>query len=121
MTFFDYDDMAETADEMIQEFGATGSIIRITPGNGPSYNPGNPTETPHPARLVITAFKANEVDGTRIRATDKKAIVSAVGLAVAPRVDDALLDADGERLKIVEVMPLRPAQTTVIYTCVVRK
>lgn len=120
MTFFDYDDMAETADEMIREFGATGAIIRIAPGNGPSYNPGNPTETAHPARLVITAFKAGEVDGTRIVATDRKALVSPVDLAVVPTTADLLI-VNGERFKIVEVMTLQPATTTVLYTLVVRR
>jgi hypothetical protein len=115
-----YADMVETAQELIAEFGAAGSIRRQAPGSGPSYDPGEPTTTDYPATLVLTDYKNREIDGQRILSTDRKALV-APGVGVEPTTSDLLVTADGVILTIVNVEVLRPATTTVLYTLQVRR
>lgn len=114
-----YHDMAETAVEMINEFGAPGAIRRETPGTGPDYDPGEPTTTNHPAVMVVTAFSSREIDGTRIRASDKKALI-APNLTIEPTVSDKLVTPDGAVLNIVNVEVVRPATTTLLWKLQVR-
>lgn len=118
---FDYDRAQGTAERLLVNFGARGAIRRQTPGSGPSYDPGPPVLTDHPATVAVTAYTAREIDGTRIRATDKKALVSSAGLPFEPTTSDKLLDASGQAYTIVNVEVLRPAETTVLYTLQVRR
>ena len=118
---FDYARAQATAERLLASFGARGAIRRQTPGSGPSYDPGPPVLTDHPATVAVTAYTAREIDGTRIRATDKKALVSSAGLPFEPTTSDKLLDASGQAYTIVNVEVLRPAETTVLYTLQVRR
>lgn len=121
MSTFDYADMVEMAEEMIIEFGQAGFIRRPGVATGPAHNPTPSVSTNHPAKFVITRFKSNEIDGSRVLASDKKALVSPLGLTVAPTLSDTLVDAGGASWKIVGVETLRPAETTVLITLQVRK
>lgn len=120
MTGFDYARAAATAERLIAKFGATGAIRRETPGSGPSYDPGEPTITDHPARLVISAFSNREIDGQRILSTDKKATVEPA-IGIEPKTTDLLVDADGSTFTIVHVDVLRPATTTLLWKLQVRR
>lgn len=118
MPAFDYARAAATAERLIRKFGASGFIRRETPGSGPSYDPGEPTITDHAAHLVLTDYANREIDGQRILATDRKALVEAS--SVEPTTADLLITADGAILRIVSVDILRPATTTVLYVLQVR-
>jgi hypothetical protein len=115
-----YADMAETAQELIAEFGAAGAIRRQTPGAGPDYDPGEPVDTDHPCILVLTEYKNREIDGQRVLSTDRKALVSP-SVSIQPTTSDLLVTADGDTLTIVNVDVLRPATTTLLYTLQVRR
>lgn len=120
MSGFDYARAARTAQRLIDKFGAAGAIRRQTPGSGPSYDPGEPTLTDHPAHIVLTDYANREIDGQRILSTDRKALVEA-GIGIEPTTSDLLVTADGATFTIVNVDLLRPATTTVLYTLQVRK
>lgn len=117
---FDYARAAGTAERLVRKFGAQGVIRRETPGAGPSYDPGPPTITDHPAHIVLTDYSNREIDGQRILSTDRKALVEPA-IGIEPTVSDLLVTADGATLTIVNVDLLRPATTTVLYTLQVRK
>jgi hypothetical protein len=119
MTTFDYARAAQTAERLIRKFGASGAIRRETPGSGPSYDPGEPTLTDHPAHIVVTSYTNREIDGQRILATDRKAYVEP-SVGVEPTTSDLLVTPDGSTLTIVDVTLLRPATTTVLYVLQVR-
>lgn len=121
MTAFDYSRPQATAERLIGRFGQTGAIRRPGTATGPKHNstPGTPTD--HAARFAILDFTAREVDGSRVLASDKKALVSPVGLEIDPTTSDSLVDAGGSAWKIVGVETLRPAETTVLITLQVRK
>lgn len=118
---FDYDRAQGTAERLLANFGAQGAIRRQAPGSGPSYDPGPPVLTDYPVTIAVTAYSAREIDGTRILARDKKALVSPAGLPFEPTTSDKLLDASGQAYTIVNVEAVRPAEVTVLFRLQVRR
>ena len=98
MATFDYADMQATAHELIEEFGQTGAVKRITPPD-PVYG-GDPVETAYPATLVRMAYEARYIDGTVIQTGDMQIYISAVGLPIEPTVGD-VVTANGADYAIV--------------------
>ena len=122
MTAFDYARPLATANRMIERFGQVGAIRRAGASSGPSYDPTPGADVDHPARFVMIDFTANEIDGTRIFATDKKALVSPGSLTIEPATMDHLVEADGTVWNIVPpVQTLRPAETTLLWTLQCRR
>lgn len=121
MTAFDYSRPLATANRLIERFGQTGAIRRLGAATGPKHNPTPGAPTNHVARFAILDFTAREIDGSRVLESDRKALVSPVGLAIDPTTSDTLVDAGGASWKIVGVETLRPAETTVLITLQVRK
>lgn len=122
MTTFDYDKSARTSERLLRKFGATGAIRRTTTEGGSTFDPESGTEviTDHPAVLVITAYSSRDIDGTRILATDQKALLEPA-LGIEPTTSDLLVTADGPTLTIVNVDVLRPSTTTVLWKLQVRR
>lgn len=120
MTAFNYASAAATASRLTAKFGAPGAIRRLTTGAGPSYDPGEPTTQDYPANIVLTEYTNREIDGERILATDRKALVDPA-VEIEPNTTDLLVTADGATLTIVNVSILRPAATTVLYELQVRR
>lgn len=118
---FDYARAKATADRLIQRFGQTGTLRKAGASTGPAYNdtPGAPVD--HSCRFAIVAFEQREIDGARVLATDKKAILAKGSLTVEPLPGDTLVDAAGAAYSVVDVMPLNPAGTTVMYEMQVRR
>ena len=111
MTTFDYAKSARTSERLLRKFGAVGAIRRTTTEGGSSFEPG--TE-------VITAYSSRDIDGTRIMATDQKALLEPA-LGIEPTTSDLLVTADGSTLTIVNVDVLRPSTTTVLWKLQVRR
>lgn len=121
MTAFDYARPLATANRLITRYGQLGAIRR-TPQTGTSYNPTAGTPVDHPARFVITEFDRDEIDGSRVLMTDKKALVAPGSLTIDPTPSDHLVEADGTVWNIVPpVQTLRPKDTTLLHTLQVRK
>lgn len=120
MTDF-YADMLAMADEMIAEFGQLGAIRRPGVNNGTPHTPNYGPPTNEPARFVMTAWSARDIDGTRIKAADRKALVAPGTLPADPTTSDLLVEANGTPWKIVGVETLRPAEMTLLYTLQVRR
>lgn len=122
MSAYDYSRPLAAANRMIERYGQLGAVER--PGTVTGGTPGNPTTgdpTPEPARFVITSFDSRDIDGTRIKAKDKKALVAPGALTADPTTDDRLLEADGTAWEIVDVETLRPAETALLYTVQIRR
>lgn len=119
---FDYDEIAADADELLVEFGQSCTLGSVTDGD---YDPANgtagPASTPHAITAAIFAYPQRFVDGTVIRAGDKRALVSCLGLAVAPKPGDTLTDAAGAVLQVVDAKETAPAGVAVLWTLQVRK
>lgn len=122
MSSFDYSRPLATANRLIERYGQLGSIRRAGAATGSSYDPTPGADVDHPARFVMIDFSAMEIDGTRILATDKKALVSPGSLTIEPATTDHLVEADGTVWNIIPpVQTLRPAETTLLFTLICRR
>lgn len=120
MTAFDYSRPVSTANRLITRFGQAGSLRRPTT-SGTAYNPTAGVSVDHDALFAVIEYSASEIDGTRILATDQKALLAKGDLTVEPLTSDLLVEADGSVYKIVNVEPLKPGATVVLWTLQVRR
>jgi len=120
MTAFDYARPKATAERLITRFGQPGTLRRPA-STGPAYNPTAGTPADQAVTFVVTEYSNREVDGTRILATDKKVLLAKGSLTIEPATSDLLLDADAKPYKVIAVMPLKPAQTVVLFELQVRR
>jgi hypothetical protein len=111
---FNYARAQATALRLLEKFGQTGSIIRDVPGSGPDWDPGPPVPTTSPCTLVVLKFDNKDIDGTLIKASDKKVYIAAKGLSIAPTTTDKVM-IGGVSHTIVRVMPLNPAGINVYF------
>jgi len=119
---FDYDDAAATADELLAEFGQTCVLGSVADGEyDPEQSTAGPVSTAHEVTAALLAYPQKFVDGTLIRAGDKRALVSPLGLTVTPKPGDTLTDAAGAVHQVIDAKPLAPAGTVVLWTLQVRR
>lgn len=121
MSAFDYSRTVETAERLITRYGQLGFIRRTGEPTGPDYDPTPGVETEYAARFVVTEYDSREIDGSRIRASDKKVLLSVKGLTIDPTTSDLLVEHDGSTLSIVDADPLKPAETIVLWTLQARR
>lgn len=119
MSTYNYARARATAERLLARFGQTGAIRRAGAATGDPWNPTPGANTDYPAQIVVTGYDAREIDGTRIQATDKKALVG--GVEIDPATSDDLVEADGTVWEIVAVERLKPAETTVLHTLQIRR
>jgi hypothetical protein len=111
-----YAEMAAVADSLIAEFGQLGSIRRTVAPTGPEYDPTAGSDVDYPATFAVMDYAASEIDGTRVLATDKKALLAVGSLTISPALEDKLVEADGTVYRIVPPLkPLSPAGTVVMF------
>lgn len=120
MTAFDYSRPLATANRLIERFGQAGSVRRPT-SSGTAYNPTAGSPVDHPAKFAVIDFDTDEIDGSRVLATDKKVLMAPGALTITPTTSDLLVEADASVYKIIDVKPTRPAGTTVLYTLQARR
>jgi len=116
-----------SANRVIASKGQSVTITRQASG---SYDPatGSASITPSTqnAKGVILPFSTGlrKMAGSNIPATDKQCLISPIAVLgadlIAPMVDDTLTDASGQVYKIVEVNPLAPDGTNVLFDLTVR-
>lgn len=119
---FDYDNIADVADELLAEFGQSCVLGSATDGE---YDPGSgeagPVITNHQLTAAIFAYPQRYIGGTLIRTGDKRALVSPLGLTVDPKPGDTLTDASGAVHQVIDAKPTAPAGVAVLWTLQVRK
>ncbi|MGA0608832.1 hypothetical protein [Caldimonas sp. KR1-144] len=119
MTAFNYAATAQTAQRLLQRFGAQTTLTR--PGT-PTYDPetGETTATPVVDSCTAAVFPYGDkyVDGTQILATDRQAYIAAVGLT-EPKPGDVLLWG-GSGLTVIKTKNIAPAGLPVLYEAQVR-
>lgn len=121
MSRFDYGRPLATANRLLSKFGQTGAVRRTEIVGGSAFEPGEEKDVDHPATFVITVYASKDIDGTRILATDKKALIAPGSLTIEPTPADKLVDADGSVYNIVHVGTIRPAETTLLWVLQVRR
>jgi hypothetical protein len=122
-----YAEMAATAAELIAEFGATGEITeRATGTYDPATGRAPVVETAHQVVIAIFDMPERRIDGTRILTGDKSILLSTkkpdgTALAITPKPDMKLTDAAGTVYTVINVKPLAPALTAVLWELQARK
>ena len=112
-----YGDLAQTALELLQEFGAAATLKRQSAG---SYDPSTGADTVSETSLTTTAavfaYDQKYIDGTLILQGDQRAYLSN---EQEPRQGD-LLAWNGTDYRVIAVKPLSPAGTVVLYEAQLR-
>ncbi len=122
---FDYSEIADVADEILEEFGQAITLTHVEPG---TYVPGEGitnTTTTQAGTGAVVDWDARQVDGTLILIGDKRLLLSPLNTAgtalTAPVLGDTATDAAGVVYTL--VTPLKtvsPAGTAVLYDCNLR-
>lgn len=124
---FDYGGLATTAHKLLKDFGASATLTDVAAG---VYNPatGKPSTTQTDYAVVAAIFDMPErrIDGTRILTGDRQVFMSTKSpngraLAITPRADMAFTDGSGTTYKVINVKPLTPALTAVLFELQVRR
>lgn len=116
-----YDDMRGVANEIFAEFkqGAV-SYVSVTPNAGSTPDePLPPTLTPVAINATVRPVSTKYVDGTHIVRSDKQVAMPNNGVT-APDMN-GFVDVDGERHKIIEIMPRPAAGPAVVWILVIRR
>lgn len=108
---FDYSKLAGTGKRLVDRFGYDASIVRTV----------DDVVTTFAVVIVMTEYRPQDRDGVLIQQTDRKAIMSAVGLTFTPDPQTDRLVAGGESLQLVTVTPTSPAGVAIIYELQVRR
>lgn len=118
MAKFDYIDARNTAVELIDEFGQAGALRRTTSDSDP-FNPTQ-TTTDYPCTFAVLDYATKDIDGSLIKQTDQMAYLSTAGLTISPTTTDILVIGGATRT-IVNVKPLSPAGTVLMWELQVRR
>jgi hypothetical protein len=119
---FDYAETANTADELLTEFGQGCILTSITDGAyDPATGDAQTLSVLHPIIAAIFDYPQRFIDGTLIRTGDKRVLASPVGLTVEPKPGDTLTDATGKVYQVIDAKATAPAGTVVLWTIQVRK
>lgn len=119
MSAFDYSRSKATADRLLARFGQAGTLRRPT-SSGTSYNPTQGAPDDHACTFAVLDYANAEVDGSRVLATDKKALLAKGALTIEPKTSDKLLIGRVSH-SIVRVEPLAPGGITVMWTLQCRR
>ena len=115
-----YAGLRDTAHRLISDKGKSVTIRTITTTTPvKSYRPveANSDET---GKAIVIEYTARDVDGSTVQTGDKRYLVAAKGLTVAPTSQARLIDGSDE-LEIVRVTRLSPAGTDLVYDCQCRE
>ena len=116
-----YPKTAAKAEAMIRKAGVAMALRVTTPG---TYDPASGTETgsvvtDHTCVGVLTNINQKYVDGQRILASDKMAIIGS-SVAVRPKPGDVLV-VSGASWAVLDVISVSPAGEDIIYKLQVRR
>lgn len=114
----DYAEFREFADELLAEFGADAKIAERQQ-TGAAHKPETTLVELATVKAAVIAYDNRVIDGTRIRTTDKRGLVSAEGLDFVIKASHRFIqnDESGTAVvyEIVNSQSIRPASTTVLY------
>jgi hypothetical protein len=106
---FDYSRLKATADRLIARFGKTAQIVTTTT-SGPDYDP-TVTEATTDATVVELDYSLTNRNETLVQQGDKLFLVEA---DAAPDME-AKIRLDGVDYAMIDVQPLSPGATVLLY------
>ena len=115
---FGYATQARNVDRMLRQYGTTGTLRAVAATYDPTTGATAETAESQTVRMVVFDFEQRFIDGSLIRAGDKQALVSAVGIT-APKAGDSLT-CGGVVYQVIASKPLAPALLAVLYELQIR-
>lgn len=118
MATFDYARARQTADRLLTRFGQSATLRQTTVSGGDGWDPGSgdTVVTDTTITVAVLEYEVGQIDGTVIQNGDRRVFVSAQGVGVTPAPADVLI-VGSDQLRIVNVKPLSPASTVVMWEC----
>ncbi len=110
-------DSLGSIDELLDTFGQNIIYRRNVIGVGP-----RPTETPTETNIrgIVTNFRFRDIDGTRIRATDRRIFIKATSIAFEPTTSHKVL-VNSVQYSIVDARPYALQGVILAYGLQVRR
>lgn len=113
-----YDRLQATATRLIADKGQAAVLVR-TSTSGPAHDP-TVTTTEHACTLVETGYSITNRTDSLVQKGDKVGLLS-VDLAVTPdRLSDKL-EIGGTQYQLIDLQPLSPGGTVLLYEFLARK
>lgn len=121
---YDYQSDADTAVDLLEEFGQSVTLTSKTSGAySPSTGIAAVTTSTQTVNAVSLDYVSRDIDGTLIKAGDKRLLIApktTAGITLtAPVVDDTVL-VGSMTYTIKSVKPLSPAGTVILFDCNIR-
>ena len=113
---FDYGSTKGTVDRLIANFGASLAFSRDTAETfDPATGQTTSTTQSFSRDVVWTEYRNQEIDGTTVQRGDARLLISGEVL-----IGDKVVK-NGTEWRIIDVSPLQPADTAVLYTAQARQ
>lgn len=115
-----YDELQGVARDVLTEFKqGVVNYIKITPGNGPVDNPGQPVKTSYGINGSVTGVSQTYVAKGLAVASDLQ-VITPVDPLYVPDIKGSI-EVDGIMYKIVRVIAKPAAGTPVVYVIIFQK
>jgi len=121
---YDYQDDADTAAELLEEFGQSVTLTSKTSGAYSTATGATAVTTDtQTVNAVALDYGSRDIDGTLIRAGDKRLLMAPQTTAgddlTAPVVDDTVT-VGGTVYTVKGIKTLSPAGTVILFDCNIR-
>lgn len=115
-----YDELKDVATELLHEFKqGVIKLIKVTPGNGPVDNPGNPTTDEYTLNAVVRGVSFKYVKQGFTVSSDLEVTASILDNIVPSEKD--FIEIDSIKYKIIQLMNVPSAGTKIVWKFIVRK
>lgn len=118
----DYSGLLSTATTQIADKGRSITLIHKNQGsyNSATDSISGQSSSSETVSAVFTEYDQKDIDGTLIKAGDKRAMISASGIASAPDTADQVTDGS-LKYSIISVSTIQPGGTPLIYYLQLRR
>jgi len=116
---FDYASLRDNvATKLIKDFGKPAIVLMPGDDTGDPYNPQNLPDIERSVTLIETGYSLKDRDASLIQVGDKMGLIAAEGFT--PKLDHKII-IGGETYQFVDVQPLNPGGTDMLFNFVARK
>lgn len=109
---------------LLNELGYPIQIRKVSSSYNAATSAATQTLSDTTCTGKLVKYQNKDVDGSLIRKSDRRAIISAKGLSVVPEEKDQIIDGietDSEVFSIIDVQTITKGTTVVAYICQARK
>ncbi len=109
-----YARLEATARRLIKDKGSVQTLLRAGTPTGPAHDPQPGADVRTPCYLVETGYSLTDRDATLVEQGDKLGLISTELAGYVPEKTDRI-EIGGEEYQFVDIKPLAPGGTTLLY------